>query len=145
MSYWYLGSAYSAYPHGKIAAFYDAATQAALLIEAGVLVFCPITHSHPISGQLNEATDTHETWMRIDGPLMAAARGLIVCKLEGWEESRGLAQEIATFKAAGKPIIEMEPGTVPEGLLHDDNQGQRDEDRVRNGSRPRRARGKGAV
>lgn len=111
---WYLGSPYSRYPHGRQAAYEEIAMQAALLIEHGVRVFCPITHSHPVSQYLDPDKDTHETWMAVDRPLMAASRGLIVCQLEGWQHSVGLREEIETFKAAGKPIVYMKPGTVPD-------------------------------
>lgn len=113
MSYWYLASAYSKHPRGRECAFAEVCAQAAFLMEAGVPVFCPIAHSHPVASYLDAQCDTHDFWMAVDTPLMRAACGLIVCKLDGWEASRGVQQEIATFKQDGKPIVFMEPGEVP--------------------------------
>jgi hypothetical protein len=45
-----------------------------------------------------------------------AARGLIVCEMESWETSYGIGVEIAAFKKAGKPIVHMLPGQVPDEL-----------------------------
>lgn len=117
MTYWYIASPYSAYHSGRDEAFRDAAAQAALLMEAGVPVFSPIAHSHPISQMLSAGFDTHETWMRADAPFMRAAKGLIVCMMEGWDRSKGVAQEIETFTAAGKPIVYMRPGVVPPEVI----------------------------
>lgn len=117
MGFWYLSTPYSKYPAGRSAAYHEAANQAALLIEAGLEVFCPISHSHTVSDYLDPDNDNHDTWMRVDDPFIRAATGLIVCKMEGWEESVGVAEEMRRFKAQDKPIIYMEPGLVPEVQL----------------------------
>ena len=49
---------------------------------------------------------------------MDAARGLIVCEMDGWDESYGIQVEIEVFKAAGKPIIHMTPGFLPREVLN---------------------------
>lgn len=114
--FWYLATPYSLYPTGIQAAFTDACHAAASLIRAGVPVFCPIAHTHPIAmvGEIDPLD--HEIWLPADRPMMDAAKGLIVCKLYGWEESRGVAFEIETFKAAGKPILYLAPGEIHEDL-----------------------------
>jgi hypothetical protein len=117
MSFYYCCSPYSKYPAGRDAACEAVAAQAALLIAAGVPVFVPITHSHPVSGYLSPGVDTHETWMAIDRPFMQAAKGAIVVMLNGWETSRGVLEEIAYFRDAGKPVHWMEPGDVPLAVL----------------------------
>lgn len=116
MSYWYLGSPYSKYPLGLNAAHKAICENAALLIKAGVPVFSPIAHTHPIAihGEMDPLD--HDIWLPADWPLLAAAKGVIVCKLTSWSRSYGLAAEIAAFAAAFKPIIYMEPGVVPEEL-----------------------------
>lgn len=120
MSYWYLATPYSRYPLGRRAAFEMACRVAAHLLRAGVPVFSPIAHSHPIAERGDIDPADHAFWMRADRPMMEAARGLIVFKAVGYLESRGVQQEMATFLAAGKPILFMSaahPLTIPEALL----------------------------
>jgi uncharacterized protein DUF1937 len=117
MSYWYLGSPYGNYPQGHSAAHNDIVAQAALLVGAGVEIFCPIAHTHNIAQHMAKngipIPDPHRFWLDLDRPLMEAARGLIVCKLESWETSRGLQEEFEYFKKAHKPIVFMIPGVIP--------------------------------
>ena len=117
MSFWYMASPYSLYPNGIEAAHRDACAQAALLIRAGVPVFSPIVHSHPIA--INGHIDPldHSVWMPADQPFMDCAKGLIVCELDGWDSSYGIGIELAIFKMAGKPIVHMMPGEVQSAIL----------------------------
>jgi hypothetical protein len=115
--YFYLATPYSIYHKGRDAAFDDATYQASLLVMAGVPVFCPITHTHPMVPYIPVELDNHETWLTLDEPMMAKAEGLIVCQMEGWQESVGVTYEIETFRKAGKPIVYMTPGIVPPVLL----------------------------
>jgi hypothetical protein len=117
MSFHYLATPYSRYPGGLDAAFRAASTQAAMLLSAGVPVFCPIAHSHPMVEFLDQAKDTHETWLGLDEHFMRAAKGLIICKLTGWESSYGVTHEAKRFGEMKKPIVFMEPGCVPAEVL----------------------------
>jgi hypothetical protein len=94
-----------------------ACQQAALLLRAGVVVYSPISHMHSIAihGGLDISYAT--PWMTLDAPMMEAARGIIVCKMEGWDTSEGMTHEHAVFRSAGKPVVWMEPGVVPAELL----------------------------
>lgn len=115
----YLGMPYAGHPAGPRTAWEAAVAQVALLLDAGVPVYCPIAHFHWVD-QLHlkvPAKDAHAFWMAMNRPLMVAAAGLIVCKLSGWETSKGLAEEREIFSELGKPEWEMEPGKVPEILL----------------------------
>lgn len=114
MGFWYLATPYSKYPAGIEWAFIDACKETALLLRAGVPIFSPIAHTHPIAVHGNINPLDHEVWLPADRPMMDAACGLIVCKMETWEKSYGIGVEIETFKAAGKPVIYMTPGVVPE-------------------------------
>jgi len=106
--FWYVGTPYSRWPEGLEAAFQEAARVAAWLASRGVNVFCPITHSHPLAvyGKL-DAKD-HEFWLGLDYPLMAASMGMVAVKMDGWEDSLGMRDEIEYFEAADKPIYYME-------------------------------------
>lgn len=113
-SYYYLASPYSKYEHGIVAAWEDICEQAALLIKAGIPIYSPIAHTHPIAVHGEIDPYAHSIWLPADLPLMQAAEGLIVCMMPGWKESYGISEEIKEFEKAGKPIIYMSPDTIPD-------------------------------
>jgi len=115
--FWYLGTPYSKYPRGIQAAYEDACLQQALLIKAGIPVFCPIAHTHgpAIHGGIDPLD--HNIWIPADAPFMQAAKGLIVCKMEGWRDSYGLTVEVDYFINHRKPVFYMDVGIVPRDVL----------------------------
>jgi hypothetical protein len=114
--FWYLATPYSKYHGGIYEASRAASREAAVLIRAGVPVFCPIAHSHPIA--INGGLDPldHKIWLPACQPMMDAAGGLIVCMLSGWQESVGVEHEICVFEGQDKPIVYMTPGVVPDSV-----------------------------
>jgi len=116
VSFYYLATPYSKYPHGIETAFRLACENAALLIKAGVPVFSPIAHTHPIATVARMDPLDHTIWLPSDEPMMRAAHALIMLKAESWEASYGMRVERETFEAAGKAVLWMEPGKVPEIL-----------------------------
>lgn len=118
MKFWYLATPYSKFPAGIEAAFVVACQAAALLIRAGVRVYSPIAHTHPIAVHGGIDPYAHEIWLPADEPFMDAARGLIVLRAESWEKSYGISKEIEHMQKLGLTIIYMDPGTVPDELLH---------------------------
>lgn len=112
MSYYYLASPYSKHPRGRHVAFKRVCEATKLLIQHNVPVFSPIAHTHSLAETTGLDGD-HDFWMNVDAPMMEAALGLIVLMDEGWEESRGVSEEIATFLYEHKPVFYMEPGLVP--------------------------------
>jgi nucleoside 2-deoxyribosyltransferase len=119
MSYFYLASPYSKFSGGIVAAFEEVCEQAALLVRAGVPVFSPIAHTHSIA--LHGHLDPYDLsiWLEADRAFMDAAKAIIVCKMDGWDQSVGVAHEIEHFRKAGKQVIMMDPGFVPAELLPD--------------------------
>lgn len=118
MSYHYLATPYAKYPAGHDAAAADAAVQATILHEAGVPVFSPIVVGHALYRYMDQNVPRGgRFWIDFMRPFMDAARGLIVCRLGSWEDSDGIRIEVEIFQEAGKPIVEMEPGVVPDGLI----------------------------
>ena len=107
-TYWYVATPYSNYIGGLDAAFLAACRVTAALIKAGIRVYCPIAHTHPVAIHGGLDPLDHAIWMPADRPLMEAASGLIVVKMQGWGESRGVQEEIKVFKNAGKPIHYLE-------------------------------------
>lgn len=111
--YWYLATPYSLYPGGLDAAANEAARFAGYLIKHGVRVFSPIAHSHAIAKAAGIDPVDLDLWIEADKPFMPPAIGLIVGCIEGWEDSKGVEQEIGIFHEAGKLVIYMEPPPVP--------------------------------
>jgi hypothetical protein len=112
-SYWYLASPYSKYPDGLDAAFEEVCRAAALLIRAGVRVYSPIAHTHPIAKYGNIDPYDHGIWLPADEPFMKKGCGLIVLRAKSWEISYGISVEIERFTEAKKPLVYMDPGIVP--------------------------------
>lgn len=115
-SFWYLATPYSNYPDRTLA-YRDAIHNAALLIDAGWNIFCPIAHSHEIDLLKPQS---HDRWLALDAPFISAAKGLIICKLPGWDKSKGILHELDEFKKMKKPVLFMTPGYALEldELLH---------------------------
>lgn len=111
--FFYLATPYTKWPAGIEDAYRMACREAARFIRAGIPVFCPIAHSHPIAVHGKIDPLSHAIWLAAGAPLMAAARGLIVVRAIGWEDSYGIAEEIKAFKAAGKPILYVDPEPTP--------------------------------
>lgn len=81
---------------------------AAKLIEAGQVVFSPISMSHPIEAHMTKIYPT-EFWLKLDMMVAPLCNHLIVLKMPGWEESRGVRTEIIYFEKRGCPITYLEP------------------------------------
>lgn len=112
--FFYLATPYSKYPGGLDAAFNAACEQAGLFARNGHSVYSPIAHTHPIAMASGLDPLDHEIWLPFDEPMMKAALGLIVCRLESWETSRGVRYEIDMFeKTLQRPVYYMTPGCLP--------------------------------
>lgn len=114
--YWYLASPYSQYPDGIEEAFKVACRGAAALVRAGIPVYSPIAHTHPVAIHGNLDPYDHTIWLPADEPLMRSAKGLVVLMARSWKDSYGIGVEIDLFKEIGKPVVYMDPYDIPSGL-----------------------------
>jgi len=106
----YLASPYS-HPDATVryARYRMTAVAAAYLMQAGHNVFSPICHTHPIA-ELGCLSDRDASfWLERDKQILAFCDEVRVLKLEGWENSKGIAHELAWAKEMGKPCTLMEP------------------------------------
>lgn len=101
---WYTASPYSKYPGGIARAHIDACKIAGALIQRGIPVYSPIAHSHPIAIYAGIDPSSHDFWLPVCEPMMKACHGMLVATLPTWEESRGIAWEMAWFRNSGKPL-----------------------------------------
>jgi nucleoside 2-deoxyribosyltransferase len=104
----YLASPYS-HPsaHVRQQRFEAACRAAAALLRAGIPVFSPIAHSHPIAQ--HGLPDTWEFWRSIDREYLRRCRALVVLRLSGWDTSVGVQAEIELARRWGIPVIEVDP------------------------------------
>ena len=105
----YLATVYTSYPYGAEKAFRHAAELTGKLMLAGVKVFSPIVHGHPLSVHGGVPAFDHVLWLEFDEALMRKSDALAVARMEGWEKSHGIAYEVRVFEKAGKPIYYIDP------------------------------------
>jgi hypothetical protein len=87
--------------------FHEACRAAAALLRAGVTVFSPIAHSHPIS-RFGMPT-SREFWSQIDREYLSRCDVLAVLTLAGWRESVGVQGEIELAREMGIPVVYVSP------------------------------------
>jgi len=79
--------------------------KAAKLMEAGHLVFSPLSHSHPISKYCKVDPCNHDFWLRQDLWILEHCDELHILRLPGWESSRGIRLESKYALELGIPIF----------------------------------------
>lgn len=107
--YIYLATPYSRYSRGLDAAWTLACRAAGAFAAAGIPVYSPIAHTHPIAEAVELDPLDHGIWMPLDYPLMSKAAGLAVLMASGWTESKGVQIEIEWFDQAGRPVFYIAP------------------------------------
>jgi hypothetical protein len=83
---------------------YRAVTKCAaqLMRDSDLVVYSPITHSHHLSDYISARP--HHFWMRQCMPFLAHAAELLVLRLDGWDKSRGVDEEVLIAAKLGIPI-----------------------------------------
>lgn len=86
--------------------FQQATKAAAALIGRRLIVFSPITMTHPIDVEMAGAMGTlgSDFWVKFDETFMDRCDVFALLPLEGWQESSGVQRELAYFEAQGKPL-----------------------------------------
>ncbi len=90
--------------------FREACRAAATLLRAGITVFSPIAHSHPIA-QFGMPTNW-EFWSQVDREYLARCDALAVLTLPGWRESVGVQAEIGFARELGLPVVFVTPSEL---------------------------------
>lgn len=106
---WYVATPYTNFSAGRTAAFIMACRVTAELARAGLEVYSPIAHSHPVAVHGGLDAVDHEFWVRFDKPMVDRCDGLIVVTMEDWARSRGVTHEIREFERVGKPVNYWDP------------------------------------
>lgn len=112
-SFWYLCTPYDKLDHNQ--AWKDACKMTALLRENGFFVYCPIAESHGAAEFVSETNrNSHDFWVvGHDFKMIRLSRGLIVCTMRGWEQSKGINMEIGLALDLRLPIIYTEFMELP--------------------------------
>ena len=106
----YIAAPYTSHATGYRQRHFEQSNRAAVVTRYAALVklqerievFSPITHGHALwmaSGC--ELGFTARDWADVNGAMIEASTELRVLRLRGWEDSRGLAAEIAVFGRRG--------------------------------------------
>jgi hypothetical protein len=83
--------------------------KAAEMMLKGEQVFCPIAHSHPIEVLgFNGVIKDGDFWLKQDYAILKNANKLAVYKMDGWDLSYGVQQEIKFAEEHGIPIEYIE-------------------------------------
>jgi hypothetical protein len=83
------------------------------LMQAGLRVFSPIAHSHPISLAGSLPTGW-EYWEAYDEFVLSACGVLAILQLDGWNSSRGIKGEVEIARRLGLVTYNVDP--APECL-----------------------------
>jgi len=114
MSFIYLATPYSDSDPRRMEHRYDMAEEhTAEALKRGYNVFSPIVHNHPLAAKF-DMPRTFDFWHRIDYAILAKASELWVVRLHGWEDSKGIAQEIALAKQLSIPVFFFDFMEIPE-------------------------------
>lgn len=92
-------------------AYQMAAEQLGLFLKAGIFTYSPIAHNHGASKYVKILE--HSFWLPKDFQFLRICKGLIVCKMESWEESFGITEEIKLAKYLNIPIFYCNFGEIP--------------------------------
>mgnify|MGYP004417317736 CR=1 FL=1 len=109
-TYFYLASPYSSKDLNVQKKRGDDVTAfGAKLVKAGVLVYAPITTSRELVVCEPSLSSGFETWRKIDLTFVKLSSGVIVYKLEGWEKSVGVTEEILFARERHLDIFYVDP------------------------------------
>lgn len=103
---------YIAIPYSKIdkdLSYNTANRISAHFINRGFLVFSPISHSHVMARDFDLPGDA-EFWSTVNHSFIDWADDVIVVKLDGWQDSTGVLDEIEYAIKTGKTVAYVDPG-----------------------------------
>jgi len=87
----------------------------AYLMNLGVVIFSPITHSHPLAAY-NLPTGW-DYWKSQDLSYLTVCESIIAVTLDGWKESIGLQDEVNIMKDMGKKVSFFDPCDLVDAKL----------------------------
>jgi hypothetical protein len=106
--YFYLAAPFS-HPDQKVERhrYEQTLAAAATLMRKGYQIFCPIAHAIPLTDPRFELPKHTEFWLTQDTPMLSTAEGLILLKLDGWKESKGVLAELIHADKCGIEVYDF--------------------------------------
>lgn len=93
MAFTYLASPYTHTDPEIVRRRYTANLEAThVLLSRKVIVFSPIVHCHMLAQEF-DMPDDFNFWKRYDTAMLAASSMLLILRLDGWQDSVGVAAE----------------------------------------------------
>jgi nucleoside 2-deoxyribosyltransferase len=119
----YLASPYS-HPDSYVRErrFREACRASAALLRAGISVFSPIAHSHPVAHF--GLPIGWEFWERVDREFLSRCDVLAVLMLPGWRESVGVQAEIRLARELGLPVEFIAPSELDDEVSQRPNRAE---------------------
>ena len=104
MSFIYLASPYS-HSEASIreARFKEAEAATVWFLKQKVWVYSPIVHCHALAKEHNLPTDAG-FWQEFNHTMIERSSGVIVLGIEGWQESKGVKDEISFAREMGLEV-----------------------------------------
>lgn len=114
MKLYYLASPYAHEQSAVMEQRYRSAVEAVgALLTAGLAVFSPIAHNHHVNVACKMAHEDGASrwafWKRFDLLMIDRSDAVIVLRINGWRESRGVTAEIEHAHRTGKPVYYFDP------------------------------------
>ena len=91
--------------HGHPRANHQGSVKRAVLVAEEVLVFSPLSHSHPISKHCTVDPCDHDFWLRQDLWILAICDEFHILCLDGWLESKGIDTEYQRAQDMRLPTV----------------------------------------
>ena len=115
MTYHYLASPYTHTDPEVMERRYGAALHALhFLLSRKLWTYSPIVHCHELA-KTYALPRTHDFWQTYNHAMLDSSKGLLILVIEGWNESRGIEDEIHTARKLLLPVGFLHPNP------HDDS------------------------
>jgi len=98
----------------RLTRFNAANRMSSVLMQAGVFIFSPISHTHPIA--LHGLPLGWDFWEPYDRAILETCRAVLVLCCDGWEKSKGVTAEIGIASELGLPVGFIHPECEPEAV-----------------------------
>ncbi len=126
MHFYYISNPYNGTDEQKEERAQIAARVCGLLLKKGIHAWSPIVHNHAMMKTFDQFTleERRTKILDFDFSLLKSSKGMIVLKIEGWEQSYGVKAEIELCKKLSIPIFyldtfSLETSEDPISLLAD--------------------------
>lgn len=105
----YLASPYSHQDyHTRVARYAAAQEYAVAAMKEGWVIFSPIVYGHTFSA-MQGLPFNYEYWQKFNDHMLLGSKGVIVLRIPGWKESRGVDYEVGLAVKNNIPVTYADP------------------------------------